>query len=197
MAKCPKCSITQDWRYVIEPYGRLKKCTGCGSYLEIDSRRATILLGGWVAYMALPETSLIPFDWNFFWFVFTVITYFPFYVWYTKLNVVKDIEFENLNVNESFTEEFLSKRRTLERISRSLIKSGLTLLILTIVYLLFVKTANTLSGVLMVLGIALGVTGIFITGFGKCPSCKRYIMLPSKVVAGVRCPKCRALLGGE
>ena len=60
--------------------------------LSMDSQRATILIGGFIAMVFLPETNLLPFDWGGFWFIAVLLLYMPFYIGYMKLNAVNPVD---------------------------------------------------------------------------------------------------------
>jgi hypothetical protein len=134
----------------------------------MDSQRATILIGGFIAMVFLPETNLLPFDWGGFWFIAVLLLYMPFYIGYMKLNAVNPVD---LAVTPSQEKEFAfyaKGRRHLNISGHILLWGGLLLFLAG----MFVSSMQV-SEIVIVLGLIAITFGFGILAVTRCPFCKK------------------------
>jgi len=185
MARCPHCKQAQDWWKLLQfDKTQLMSCPRCGTTLSMDSQRATILIGGFVAMIFLPETNLLPFDWGGFWFIAVLLLYMPFYIGYMKLNAVNPVD---LAVTPSQEKEFAfyaKGRRHLYISGHILLWGGLLLFLAG----MFVSSMQV-SEIVMVLGLIAITFGFGILAVTRCPFCKK-IAIRNPFDNGGRCINC-------
>jgi len=185
MAKCPKCGKTQDWWKLLKfDRTRLMVCQGCGSLLALDAQRSIILLGGFVAILALPFTSLLAFDWNSVWFLAVSAAYAPFYIAYTKLIVVSDDELKSPKHLEADVATYRTGRRRINLLGYTILTGGL-LAFLAGMSLSSLQTSETVA----VIGLIAMTVGLGTLALTKCPYCKQWtVRIPFG--GGARCINC-------
>lgn len=122
--------------------------------------------------MALPETSLLPFDWSPIWFVSLFAIYTPFYLGYTKLHAVSkgdlDVTLEQATVFLAYVE----KQRLRIFIGRILVVTGFLLLMVGMFFSSLVISENIVGA-----GFIFITFGFVVTGFTRCPYCKSITIL--------------------
>jgi len=165
---------------------QLMTCQRCGSTLSMDSQRATILIGGFVAIIFLPETNLLPFDWGYLWFMAILLIYTPFYIFYMKLNVVSQ---GDLQITLHQEKEFISYakgRRRLYFSGHILLWGGLLLFLAG----MSVSTMQV-SEIVSVLGLTAMIIGLGMLAVTRCPFCKK-ITVHNPLDSGGRCINCHS-----
>ena len=185
MARCPNCKQAQDWGKLLQfDKTHLLICQRCGSTLSMDSQRATILIGGFVAIIILPATNLLPFDWGYFLFIAVFLIYTPFYFNYMKLNVVSR---GDLLVTPHQEKEFVfyaKRRRRLNIIGQILLWSGLCIFLTGLSV-----SSMQISEIVSVVGLAVFTLGFGILALTRCPFCKN-ITVCNPLDNGGRCINC-------
>jgi hypothetical protein len=169
MARCPKCKEAQDWWKLLRfDKTQLMICQRCGSCLSMDSQRATILIGGLVAILFLPETNLLPFDWGFIWFIVVLAIYTPFYIYYMKLNIVSDGDLDITPNQEADFVSYTIGRSRLNYTGHILLWGGLLL------FLAGMSVSSMhVSELVSVLGLLAVITGLGMLAITRCPFCKK------------------------
>ena len=150
----------------------------------MDSQRATILIGAFIAVMFLPETNLLPFDWGYLWFVAVLLIYTPFYISYMKLNEVSKVDLESRPNQEK---EFISYAKVGKRLNLSghiLLWGGLLLFLAGMSV-----SSMQVSEIVSVLGITAMIIGLGMLALTRCPSCNQ-ITLRNPLDNGGRCINC-------
>lgn len=185
MAKCPKCKKSLDWWKLLQfDKTQLITCQLCGSILSMDSQRATILIGGFVAILFLPETNLLPFDWGYLWFMAVLLIYTPFYISYMKLNVVNHGELAiTPNQEEGYT-VYAKGRRRMNIFGHILLLGGLL-----IFFAGMSVSSMHISEIISVLGITAMIIGLSILAITRCPFCNK-ITVRNPFDNGGRCINC-------
>ena len=148
---------------------QLMICRRCGATLSMDSQRTTILIGGFVALLCLPETNLLPFDLGHFWFIAILLLYTPFYIGYMKLNVVSQVD---LVMTPNQEKEFLSYakgRRHLNIAGHTLLWGGLLLFLAGMSI-----SSMQVSEIVMVSGLVSTIFGFGMLAVTRCPFCKTF-----------------------
>jgi hypothetical protein len=169
MAKCPECSEAQDWWKLLRfDKTQLMICQRCGSILAMDSQRATILLGGFVAILALPETKLLSFDWSPLWFICVLAVYTPFYIIFTKLCVVSDGELEITHDQEVRFNSYAIGRNRFNIVGNALLWGGLLTFLAGMS--LFSNQGSEVVSVFSLLAMMVGLGVLVLT---RCPFCRK------------------------
>lgn len=185
MARCPNCDEVQDWWKLLRlDRTRLMSCRRCGSVLALDSQRSIILLGGLIAVLALPETGLLPFDWNTLWFMGVLVVYIPFYIAYTKLVVIREGDLAVSPNQEPVFHAYAARRRRVVLVGHALFWGGFMLFLLG----LGLPSPRT-SEVVAVLGLASMFAGIWALSITRCPFCGKFTV-QNPFDNGGRCIHC-------
>lgn len=150
----------------------------------MDSQRTTILIGGFVAMVFLPETNLLPFDWGGFWFIAVLLIYAPFYIGYMKLNVVSPVDLAVTPNQENEFASYAKGRRHLNSSGHILLWCGLLLFLAG----MFVSSMQA-SEIVMVLGLVATAFGFGVLAVTRCPFCKK-ITIRNPFDNGGRCINC-------
>lgn len=185
MAKCPKCGASQYWSKLM----RLNKakviiCHICGSRLAMDSQRTTILIGGAIALVAVPDTGLLPFHTNPLWALLVFVVYMPFYFWYMKLNLVEDSDLKLTQKQEADFVIYARARKKHKSFGKTVLYTGLIIFFAGLPFI-----DSQLGGVLIPAGMTVTMTGFFIFSFTRCPFCRKItIYIPSRDAC--RCMNC-------
>jgi len=159
-------------------------CQGCGSLLALDAQRSIILIGGFVAILALPFTNLLAFDWNSAWFLAVSAVYAPFYIAYTKLIVVSDDELKPPQHPEVDVAIYLARRRRINFLGYTSVIGGL-LTFLAGMSISSLQTSETVS----VIGLIAMTVGLGTLALTKCPHCKQWTVR-KPFGGGARCINC-------
>jgi len=150
----------------------------------MDSQRTTILIGGFVAIIFLPETNLLPFDLGHFWFIAVLLLYTPFYIGYMKLNVVNSVDIAQTPNQEKDFITYAKGRRHLNISGHILLWGGLLLFLAGMSV-----SSMQVSEIVMVLGLIAIIVGFGILSVTRCPFCKK-ITVRNPFDNGGRCINC-------
>ena len=145
---------------------RIIECQQCGSAIYIDSQRSSILIGGFIAVMVMPETRLLPFNWSPLWFVSLFAVYTPFYLAYTKLHAINKGDLDVTLEQAAVFLAYVKKLRLLSFIGRILVITGFLLLMVGMIFSSLVISEIIGGGFIFI------IVGFVVTGFTRCPYCK-------------------------
>lgn len=191
MANCPNCGKSQKWLNVIRlDRTKVAICPKCGSSLVLDSQRSSILMGGFIAYMAIPEAGFLPFQFNSLWFLFVVATYAPLIIWKTKLNILDGLDAANNVIAEKDFIKYKKKRDNLSRVGLAMILLGLLLMFSGVAI-----RNNHYSELIMVVGVCGIALGSLISLITKCPFCSKLTVSNLRNKEDLKCIHCNKEIG--
>jgi Ca2+/Na+ antiporter len=169
MAKCPKCGAAQDWWKVLRfTKTELMSCWRCGAFLALDSQRATVLVGGLIALLFIPETRLLPLEGGPLWFVGVLAVYTPFYVFYIKLNEVGHSELEVTAEQDRLFQKYSKNRHRSNLLGHLFLWGGLMVLMTSAFSSLFGE-----SEVIPALSLSAMTVGLILLSLTRCPFCRK------------------------
>lgn len=169
MAKCPQCGAAQDWWKVLRfTKTELMSCWRCGAFLVLDSQRATVLIGGLMAMLFLPETRLFPLEGGPLWFVIVLTVYTPFYVFYIKLNAVENSELKVTAEQNRLFQNYSKNRHRSNLLGHLLLWGGFVVLMASAFSSFFGE-----SEVITALAIVAMIMGLMLLSLTRCPFCKK------------------------
>lgn len=169
MAKCPKCGAVQDWWKVLHfNKTELMSCWRCGVLLALDSQRATVLIGGLIALLLLPETRLLPLEAGPLWFIAVLAIYTPFYVFYIKLNEVDNSELKVTAEQDRVFQRYSKSRHRSNLLGHLFLWGGLMVLMASAFSSLFGE-----SEAVPALSVAAMMVGLLLLSLTRCPFCKK------------------------
>ena len=156
----------------------------------MDSQRATILFGGFIAILFVPEINLLPFDWGYLWYLLVLLVYTPFYIGYMKLNVVSPGDLELTRHQTKRYVSYANKRRRFDLIGRILLWGGVFLFLLDM--FVSVTQPSEIISVLAIVGMSIGLGLLALT---RCPFCNK-ITVRAPLANGGRCINCHRDIDG-
>lgn len=169
MAKCPKCGAVQDWWKVLRfNKTELMSCWRCGAFLALDSQRTTVLIGGLIALLFLPETRLLPLEGGPLWFIIAPAMYTPFYVFYIKLNEVDNSELKVTPEQDRKFQKYSKSRHRSKFLGHLFLWGGFMVLMASAFSSHFSE-----SEVVPALSVVAMTVGLLLLSLTRCPFCKK------------------------
>lgn len=192
MAICPKCGTVQNWLEVLRlTKTDLLRCPQCGAFLSIDSQRATVLVGGLVALLLLPEVPNFPVHGGALWFMGVLAFYMPFHVYYIKLLEVSDSELSDRAEQRERFERHARHRHSVNSLGNFLLWGGLPLMLAG-----FCIASPRTSEMVACCGTGAIILGITLLSLERCPFCRK-ITVHQPNERGYRCVNCHRCIDSD